>query len=153
MRWYHVAAILLAITFPALAGPLPDGGVTAQEVVRVLQSKGLQAAITTGKDGDPLIHSASGGSKFGVYFYECKKSPRCGSIQFSAGFTQRNVSPARLADWNRGKRFGRVYLDDDFDPWVEMDMDMEHGATTEAIANNVERWVGVIGEFTKYIGR
>jgi hypothetical protein len=32
------------------------------------------------------------------------------------------------------------------------DVDVEHGATTEAIANDMERWVTVLAEFTKYIG-
>ena len=75
------------------------------------------------------------------------------SIQFSAGFSVKNVTPAKIAQWNRTKRFGRAYLDDDFEPWVEMDMDLEHGGTTEALANNLDRWVGVIGEFNKYINK
>jgi hypothetical protein len=34
-----------------------------------------------------------------------------------------------------------------------MDMDMEHGATTEAMTNDLDRWVVVMNEFRKFIGR
>ncbi len=153
MRWYHISSMLLALAPAAIAAPLPDGGVTAKDVARVMEAKDFQAEIATDKDGDPLIRSSSKDMKFGVFFYGCHSKPRCDSIQFSAGFSVKNVTPAKIAQWNRTKRFGRAYLDDDFEPWVEMDMDLEHGGTTEALANNLDRWVGVIGEFNKYINK
>ncbi|HEY4168655.1 MAG TPA: YbjN domain-containing protein [Reyranella sp.] len=82
------AALLLgsSVGVSAWAGPLPDGGVTREEVAAVLK----------------------------------------------AGFSKKGVAPQRILDWNRDKRFGRAYLDKVGDPWVEMDVDVEHGATTEA---------------------
>jgi len=153
MRWYHIPTVLLALTSIASAAPLPDGGVTAKEVAQVMDSKSFPTEITTDKDGDPLVRSSTMKLKFGVFFYGCHGKPRCDSIQFSAGFSIKGMSPAQVAQWNRTKRFGRVYLDDDFEPWVEMDMDVEHGATTEAVANNLDRWVGVMSEFNKYINK
>ena len=150
--WIFMLVALLPLT--ALAGALPDGGITVQEVARSMQAKGFQTEITTDKDGDPLIKSTLEGAKFSVYFYECGGKPRCKSIQFAAGFAMKgSISPAKLAEWNRTKRFGRVYQDNENDPWVEMDMDMEHGATTEAMTNNIDRWLVVLKEFRKYIGR
>ena len=61
------------------------------------------------------------------------------------------MEAAQVAEWNRTKRFGRVYLDRDSDPWIEMDMDVEHGATTEAMANDLTRWALVLTEFRKFI--
>ena len=156
MRGFSIAAVLgvaLVQASVASAAPLPDGGVTAQDVARVLQSKGFQAEVTTDKQGDPLVRSNSGGAKFGVYFYECKGRQRCPSIQFSAGFASTGITPQKVAEWNRSKRFGRVYLDKEDDPWVEMDIDVEHGANTEAVANDLDRWTSVMGEFMRYIGR
>ena len=41
-----LAALLgLALSTPARAGALPDGGVTAAEVAAVMQAKGLKAEI------------------------------------------------------------------------------------------------------------
>ena len=152
----HIWIIMLTLLLPiaAAAGPLPDGGITVQEVARSLQDKGFQTQITTDKDGDPLIKTALEGAKFSVYFYECGGKPRCKSIQFAAGFAMNgSFAASKVAEWNRTKRFGRVYQDNENDPWVEMDMDMEHGATTDAMTNNIDRWVVVLNEFRKYIGR
>jgi hypothetical protein len=153
MRWYHMTILLLALAPPASAGPLPDGGVTAKEVADVMTSKDFPAEIATDKDGDPLVRSTVKDFKFGVFFYGCHGKPRCDSIQFSAGFSLKGVTPEKVAQWNRTKRFGRAWLDDQSDPWVEMDMDLEHGATTEAVANDLDRWVGVVTEFNKFINK
>ena len=149
MRWGLLGLVLLALARAASAAPLPDGGVTAQEVAKVMGDKNFPVEIGADKDGDPVIRSAWRSLKFGVFFYGCQRRPRCDSIQFSAGFDM-TVSPASVARWNRTKRFGRAWLDDNAQPWVEMDMDLEHGATTEALAEQTaDRWAGVIGEFNK----
>lgn len=146
---FVVAGAMLVWAGGALAGPLPAGGVTSQEVAGVMRGMKLSTEVTTDKDSDPLIYSSSGGRKFGVYFYQCK-GPRCGSIQFSAGFEgAASFSLDKVADWNRTKRFGRAYIDGD-KLFVEMDMDVERGATTEALANNFDRWVAVLEQFPKY---
>jgi len=133
----------------AAAGPLPDGGVTATEVAGVMRALQLQVDQRTNKEGAPLINSTVSGRRFGVYFYQCK-AQRCGSIQFSAGFEgASNVPMAKVMAWNRTKRFGRAYIDGGT-LFVEMDMDLERGATTEALANNFERWAAVMDQFPKY---
>ncbi|HTC09521.1 MAG TPA: YbjN domain-containing protein [Acetobacteraceae bacterium] len=152
MRWIVGLLMLCLATASACATPLPDGGVTAQEVADVLQHAGYKAEITQDKYGDPLIKSASSGVNFSVYFYTCKNSPRCTSIQFYAGFQKPGIALERVAEWNRTTRFGKVYLDQDGDPRIEMDMDVEHGANTEALQNDLDRWVAVLAAFVKYIG-
>ena len=152
MRWIPIVAAVMLFQSPAVfAGPLPDGGVTVEEVAGVLQDKGYRAEVSTDKQGDPMILSTTSGFKFRVFFYECEQKPRCKSIQFSAVFTWKDGSAEKVATWNRTKRFGKVYLDEDSDPVVQMDMDMEHGATSEAIANNMERWNAVLAGFVKYL--
>ena len=65
------------------------------------------------------------------------------------GRSAASITVAKVADWNRTKRFGRAYIDGD-KLYVEMDMDVERGATTEALANNFDRWVAVLEQFSKY---
>ena len=158
MRWRDLGVLTLtALTVVAVAAPaasarpLPDGGVTAQEVAEVMRARKMPVELTTDKDGDPLINSNASGRKFGVYFYQCKNK-RCTAIQFSAGFQGAEDKAARIAEWNRTKRFGRAYLDG-ATVYVEMDMDMEHGATTEAVANNFERWAAVVEQFPKFVNQ
>ena len=129
------------------ARPLPNGGVTADEVAEVMKIMKLPVEQTRDKQGDPLIKSSSDGRRFGVYFYQCKAN-RCTSIQFSSGFNDA-VPVAKVMEWNRTKRFGRAYIDGTT-LYVEMDMDVERGATTEALANNFERWAAVLEQFPKF---
>jgi hypothetical protein len=147
------AALALSVTpAAALAGVLPDGGVTSAEVAKALQDKGYRAEVTTGSDGDPLIKSAADGTNFRILFYSCSKAQRCASIQFVAAFDlDDGLKLSRINAWNSSKRFGRAYLDDDMDPFVEMDVDFEHGATSEAIANNVDTWAAVLPAFKTFI--
>lgn len=153
MRWYHIATVMCLLAPAVSAQSLPDGGVTGEEVAKVMTEKGLKTEVTTDKDGDPLIRTFSKDTKYGVFFYGCNAKSRCNSIQFSAGFSVKGIGAEQVLQWNRTKRFGRVYLDDDKEPWIEMDMDVEHGATVAALANNFDRWDGVLTEFKKFISK
>jgi hypothetical protein len=135
----------------ASAGNLPTGGVTAQEVASALQAKGYQAEIGRDSGGDPMISSALDGSSYKILFYNCK-SGRCASIQFATAFDMKNgLTLAKVNSWNREKRFGRAYLDDEMDPFVEYDVDMERGATNEAITNAIDVWAAVVPAFKTYV--
>jgi hypothetical protein len=137
------------------AATYPDGGLTGAEVVQVLQEKGYRAELTTDSGGDPLVQSSADGSSFSIYFYGCEGEPaRCDSIQFTAAFDVEGdgMSLADANVWNREHRFGRVYLDDESDPFLEMDVDVEFGFTTEALGSNVETWVTVLPRFKEHIG-
>jgi len=147
-----LAAALLLAGPRALATPLTDGGVTAQEVADVLQAKGYQAKITKDREGDPKIQSATDGVSYEIYFYGCHGGPRCSSLQFSVAFhVEGGMTLEQINAWNRANRFGRGYLDDVKDPYVEMDLDVEHGFTTEAIDNNIDTWDAVLPAFLKVV--
>ena len=147
-----LAAAVLAAS-GAEARNLPEGGVTVQEVAAALQEKGYQAEIGTDKGGDPKISSGLDGSKFNVWFYSCKKGARCASVQFEAGFDLKDgMTLAKINGWNKDKRFGGAYLDDENDPYIQYDVDFEVGATTEAIGNAIEVWAAILPQFKDYNG-
>lgn len=134
------------------AAPLADGGATADEVAAVLQAKGYAAQISKDSDGDPRIHSGAEGSAFNIFFYGCHKGPRCASIEFAAAYhVEGGMLLAQINAWNQKNRFGRAYLDKVNDPFIEMDLDMEHGYTSEAIANNLDTWDLVLGVFRRMV--
>lgn len=136
---------------PAAAGALPDGGATAQEIAKVLQDKGYKAEIGKDSEGDPMISSAAEGANFQVLFYGCK-SGRCNSIQFSAAYDlPKGMELQKINQWNVKTRFGRAFLDEVNDPFVQMDVDLEFGSTTESVANNLETWILVFREFRKFV--
>ena len=145
------AASVLGLASGAQARPLPDGGVTPTEVAGLMQDKGFRAEIVTGDGGAPVIRSTSGGYRFAVYFFGCKAA-RCSAIQFASAVNMPNgMSLKRVNDWNRHSRFGRAYLDDESDPFMEMDVDVEHRFTTQAFVNNLNTWEAVLGRFRKFV--
>ncbi len=146
-------AIWLCAAGMAAAGPLPDGGVTAKEVATALSAKGYKADISIGEDGEPIITSGADGSTFRIFFYTCRETPRCASIQFTAAFDlDQGLTLAKMNEWNRTKRFGRGYLDEEMDPFLEMDVDFEHGATSEAVENVIDTWASVLPAFKDFVG-
>lgn len=137
----------------ASAYQVRDGGITAKEVAEVLQSKGYKAEITTDSVGDPKVRSATDGTDFSILFYGCNKGPRCAAIQFMVGFNLRNgTTYERMNEWNRKNNFGKAYLDDEMDPFLNMTIDTEHGFLTEGLANNLDTWASVMPQFKKFIG-
>jgi hypothetical protein len=148
-----ICAIAIALpTVCATAGPLPDGGVTAAELAQVMQDEGYRAKISRDDEGDPKIESASGGYQFVVFFYGCSHTPRCSSVQFYSGWhVDGGFKIEDINIWNRSKRFGKAYVDKEKDPNIEMDLDLEHGATTEALKNDLETWDLVVSGFSKWI--
>ena len=152
--WTMCLAAAILGASATLAEPVPDGGMTAAEVAKVLHDKGYRAEITTDSVGDPLIESGVDGTHFSVYFYGCEgEVPRCNSIQLMAAFDlEEGLSLERINLWNREHRFGRGYLDDESDPFVEMDLDVEFGFSTEALANNLDTWSSVLPGFKEFIG-
>ncbi len=73
---------------------------------------------------------------FKVLFYNKKQA-----LQLYAGFTGFDVTLGRINEWNRTKRFSKAYLDDDDDPCLESDLDLEGGVSVKSI-----------GEFIKTFG-
>lgn len=145
------AALVLMLAVGTAAAPLPDGGMTVREVADVLQERGYRAEIGKDSAGDPIITSGAGGVTFRIYFYGCTNE-RCTSIQFAAGFDlDAGMSLERVNEWNRRHRFGRAYLDEENDPYVEMDVDVELGFSTESLASNLDTWASVLPAFRSFI--
>ena len=135
---------------PMVTATNPEG------IAALLQSEGYAAKIEKTADGEPVIRSKSSGSNFAVYFYNCKDGKDCATVQFSAGYdtsTDKQPSLAKINEWNRDKRFGNAYLDEENDPIIEMDVDLDDGGMSRALfVDNFEFWTSVMAEFEKHIG-
>jgi hypothetical protein len=147
-----VAGLALGLgTAQAQARPLPAGGVTAAEVIEVLQANGYRATEDVDGVGDPMVRSATDGTNYAIYFYGCERA-RCTTIQFAAAFSlESSPGLAKINEWNREKRFGRAYLDAEMDPVVQMDVDLELGATTEQLQSVIGTWGAVLPAFKNFI--
>lgn len=112
---------------------------------------GYHAELETDSYGDPIVRSADSGIRFAIRFYG--KGPRYSSIQLCTGFTveHESLTLERAQEWNRRRRFGRLFADDDGDLILEMDLDVEDGFTVAAFNNSLVRWTSLMGAFWKFI--
>ncbi len=133
-----------------------SGQVTADNpegMADLMRDFGYRAELTTDDQGDPKIRSGGGGANYSIYFYGCTDGKDCQSIQFSAGFDlDAGTTLAVVNDWNTNKRFGKVYLDPDNDPYIEMDVNLAFGGIGEAtFKDSLELWDRVLSDFQAHI--
>jgi hypothetical protein len=147
----------IAIAAAGMAVPAQAQLVSAGKpdtLVKALQAAGYSAKLEKDSGGDPMIVSAVNGHPFRIVFYGCKANKDCATITFAAGFDKKSeTSLATINEWNRKNRFGRAYLDDEGDPILGMDVDLDDGGLSRALfTDNLEFWTAVTGAFQKHIG-
>ena len=154
MPYLKSAALLLAAVTAAPASAQMVRAQDPQSVVRAMQAKGFVAELGTDRLGDPMIRSASSGTNFQVFFYNCADRKECATIQFNVGFDlKESPSLETINEWNRTQRFGRAFLDKERDPALQMDVDLDDGGVSqELFADNLEFWTSVLARFEKHIG-
>ena len=143
------AALLLAASAPA-AGQT----VTAKDpdaMARLLQGKGYRAELLQGENG-PYIRSGDSGLTFSIFFLNCEAKKNCKTIQFFTGFNDAGEVPlARINEWNKTKRFTRAYIDDEKDPVLEMDVDLEYGMAEQNFLENLAIWTANIAAYRDFV--
>jgi hypothetical protein len=151
-----IAGSILTLGLALSAGVEAQAIVSAEhpdELVSIIQELGYQAKLEADNVGDPVIRSRSDGVDFRIYFYECKNNRRCRSLHFSVGYDLANGSTLdAVQQWNADKRFASAYLDDEADPFLQMDINTEGGITQENFENSFHLWQSLKGEFEKFIG-
>jgi hypothetical protein len=121
-------------------------------LIAIIQELGFQAKLEQDDVGDPVIRSSSGGVDFRIYFYECKNNKRCKSLHFSVGYDLADGSSLDAVQaWNADKRFASAYLDDESDPFLQMDINTDGGITQENFENSFQLWQSLKGEFEQFI--
>jgi hypothetical protein len=146
------AAAMVAGAGHAAAKPVPEGGVTPDEIKGWLQDAGYKAVVKTEKDGHHHVTSAADGLNFDVYLYDCK-GERCAAIQFYVGFDKGKDTPSleKVNGYNRDKRFMRAYLDKDGGASFEFDVSVAPGGTWEALQDNFETFLGALPDIKKLV--
>lgn len=157
-------ALTLALAVPAGAQMstrsgkgAPAGGAmltgNADQIARAMADAGFETERASTSDGMPKLDGTIDGWMYSVYFYGCQ-GDRCDAIQFAAGFDEdQPMQYDIINDWNTNNRFGRAYLDDEGDPWVEMDINMEgDGVSLSNFNESLIYWDTVLKAFTRHIG-
>lgn len=118
----------------------------------LLQTEGYKVEITKDSVGDPLLKGKLNGTSYDIFFYDCTDNANCRTIQFQAGYDLTNgMSLARANQWNSDMRYAAAHLDDEMDPFLQMDMNIDYGVSAENFVDNFEMWSNVLGKFEEFI--
>ena len=150
--WGSILLLGLALSAGAEAQTIVSAE-NPDALIAIIQELGFQAKLEKDDVGDPVILSSSGGVDFRIYFYECKNNKRCKSLHFSVGYDLADGSSLDAVQlWNADKRFASAYLDDEADPFLQMDINTEGGISQKNFENSFELWQSLKGEFEQFIG-
>jgi hypothetical protein len=127
--------------------PIPDGGLTMEEVVGWLQSGGYSAKMVTAESGKRHIVTNSHGTPFDIFMPGCD-SGRCTSIELVVAFACKGkFDVSKLNDWNREIPWCKAYYDSVNDPSLDMDIALSPGGTYESLNDQFLTWSTVLGNF------
>lgn len=73
------------------------------------------------------------------------------NMQLYSGF-KHAASVAKMNDWNKAMRFSRAYIDDEGDPVIESDLDLEGGASVGAVEEFINTFKMSVDAFQDHIG-
>jgi hypothetical protein len=136
---------------PVLAKPLPNGGVTREEVAEWLKGKGHKAEIKPNDDGVMMVSSAIGGVNYDLNFYGCVNK-RCAAIEYLAGWTPMDdVSLEDINAWNARKRYVFGFRDDEMNIWAQYDVDVAPAGSSELMDESLATWEQLVVSFKAFI--
>ncbi|MGL5008264.1 MAG: YbjN domain-containing protein [Paracoccaceae bacterium] len=135
----------------ALGGDMIDA-TSPEAIAALLQEAGYRATVGVDNVGDPMIESSAAGADYTIYFYGCDNARNCQSLQFSSGYDlERGTSFQAMNDWNSTQRFGYAYLDNESDPYVNMDVNLAYGVSTDNLRDVFLVWDQVLSDFQGHI--
>lgn len=150
------AALALGAAIVFSATPAQAELVSAKNpaaIKAIIESQGWPAKLISKADEDPYIESNRNGLKFLVLFLNCEDHKNCKTLQYYMGFNDaKDVSLDRLNEWNKEKRFARAYRDDEGDPVLEMDVDLDFaGLPRENIGETFNTWASLMDSYREFI--
>jgi hypothetical protein len=127
--------------------PIPDGGLTMEEIAAWLQGGGYSAKFVTAQDGKRHILSNTLGVPFDIFTPGCA-SGRCASLTIVIAFsTKGKFDVSQLNQWNSDVPWVKAYYDTVNDPCLDMDISLSPGGTYESLNDQFATWNTVLARF------
>lgn len=122
-------------------------GKDPEAVVNLVRGYG-SATLEKAADNTPMVRGRIESTGFVIYFYGCDDDDvNCRSVGFRASWNVDNATVEAVNAWNRDKRFGRGFLDEDGDPVLEMDVNLFGSVTSVNFDDTVDWWRIIMADF------
>jgi hypothetical protein len=144
-------AVLTLGAAPVGASGLVDGS-DPRIILEIARELG-PAELGVDNVGDPQVTGAVENIPYAIFFYGCQSGRDCTNIQFTAGWITDDFDIGRINSWNREYRFARAWLDDEQDPIVAMDVNLEFGVTRENFEDTFLVWASILTSFAGLVER
>lgn len=147
------ATVAMALAQSSIAEELVDA-TNPERMVSVIQELGYRAKLDVDNIGDPIIHSSVGGTDFSLQFFGCTEdnNDQCKLLLFKVGYDlSEGMNLKAVNSWNQEALFGRAYLDDEDDPWFELEVNMYGGVSRQNFEFTFNRWEVTVASFEEHI--
>lgn len=144
-----------AVALSLLAGQAASAQqIKASEPESILQyfaDLGAPAKLTEDTVGDPMIEVNYSGDEIVIFFYGCRNSANCNSLQFYASYVEDlEISSEDLNEWNAEERYGRAYRQEDGGTRIEYDIYTgQDGVSMTDFDEIFDIWTNVVESFEK----
>ena len=119
--------------------------VSTNEIVGIARGFGSASLTTSSVTGNPKITGRMNGKEYSIYFYGCDSSKKnCTSIQFATYWSGKRLTAESVNQWNADKRFGKLFIDNDGDLNLQMDVNMDYGVTYKNMEDTFDIWKTVL---------
>ncbi|MEB3223336.1 MAG: YbjN domain-containing protein [Candidatus Sericytochromatia bacterium] len=136
------AAFLLCAPGPALAAPEVLETITAPALFKLMKAEGY--AVSVDKDGD-VVWKLEG---YSTFMFVDKDGD---SLTFRVSFKNEGTTLAKVNDWNRAKRFSQSFLDEDGDPCLQSDLELNGGITRARLTDYFKTCQALLRAWTKEV--
>jgi len=157
-KFVNVIAACVMVNIPVLADEPSTptkmiGKDSSKRAAELMQEEGFRAKIEVDEYGEIEIHSASGGSKFSIYFTACDESVKnCEIILFSAGFDFEEPQDIDTTnEWNQS-RHTKAFLDDEGDPYLQHSVNVLYGVSEANFIDTLSWFTSQLAAFEDHIG-
>lgn len=144
-----ILAATVSLCTPALAATMVNGN-DPEQIMNIARGFG-SATLSTDKGGDPRINGRIDGTSYMILFYGCSDNKKCSEIQFNAYWSGKKVSLETINKWNHEKKFGKAFLDDDQDPFLQMTVNLDKGVSYGNLEDTFDYWSRVLSSFKKTV--
>lgn len=127
--------------------------VSTVDLARMLTEAGVTFTQSTASNGNPKFELKLEGIKVWLVTYGCDDKGLCRSYQLATGLAMtKKPAAAKINEWNRNKRYGKAHTDDEGDPHMIYDLDVEGGISVGAMKEQITTYKLLLRAFLDHVG-
>ena len=152
-----LAGPTLAQTVPAAPAPAQGAhpGLPIADMVTWLNSKGVQVSPLQRSGDQAYVTVQDSGLTWVLFFYSCRADV-CGDVQFSAFFSNDQLTIEKINDWNRDQRFLKAFYGTETTgekvATVQFDAVLFPQLGVDQLGDYAQLWTSLLADFGTHIG-